>query len=130
MSPAMRNDMATALRCALDQVAFAVERLDFTPDPWQAEVLRSSGRNILYASRLMISLISLTKGAVVPKLSWMGAIGIPYAPHAPTTLCSSAASSECIRLGAKPFTILLVFVSFPGMRSFILRMPSPRTTRT
>ena len=39
--------MATDLRCALDPVAFAVERLDFTPDAWQAEVLRSSGKNIL-----------------------------------------------------------------------------------
>ncbi len=40
-------DMAVDLRCALDPVAFAVERLEFTPDAWQAEVLRSSGKNIL-----------------------------------------------------------------------------------
>ena len=40
-------DMAVDLRCALDPVAFAVERLEFTPDPWQAKVLRSSGQNIL-----------------------------------------------------------------------------------
>ena len=39
--------MAVELRCALDPVSFAVERLDFTPDAWQAEVLRSSGQNIL-----------------------------------------------------------------------------------
>jgi hypothetical protein len=40
-------DMAVDLRCALDPVAFAAERLEFTPDAWQAEVLRSSGKNIL-----------------------------------------------------------------------------------
>ena len=40
-------EMAVDLRCALDPVAFAVERLEFTPDAWQAEVLRSSGKNIL-----------------------------------------------------------------------------------
>ena len=41
------RDLANDMRCALDPVAFAVERLDFTPDDWQAKVLRSSGRNIL-----------------------------------------------------------------------------------
>ncbi len=40
-------DMAVDLRCALDPVAFAVERLNFKPDEWQTEVLRSSGQNIL-----------------------------------------------------------------------------------
>ena len=40
-------DMAAELRCALDPVAFAVERLDFEPDPWQADVLRLSHRNTL-----------------------------------------------------------------------------------
>ena len=44
--PALR-DLAVDLRCALDPVAFAVERLDFRPDPWQAKVLRSSGENVL-----------------------------------------------------------------------------------
>ncbi len=39
--------MAVDLRCALDPVAFAVDRLGFTPDLWQADVLRSSGKNIL-----------------------------------------------------------------------------------
>ncbi len=39
--------MADDLRSALDPVAFAVERLGFTPDAWQAKVLRSSGQNIL-----------------------------------------------------------------------------------
>ncbi len=40
-------DMAGDLRCALDPVAFAAERLDFIPDAWQTKVLRSSGQNIL-----------------------------------------------------------------------------------
>ena len=35
-------DVAAELRCALDPVAFAIERLNFEPDPWQADVLRSS----------------------------------------------------------------------------------------
>lgn len=35
-------DIASELRCALDPVAFAIERLNFEPDPWQVEVLRSS----------------------------------------------------------------------------------------
>ncbi len=47
MPPATLNTMAADLRCALDPVAFAVERLDFRPDPWQAKVLRSSGGNVL-----------------------------------------------------------------------------------
>ena len=42
-------DIAAELRCALDPVAFAVERLNFEPDPWQADVLRSS------ASRLALN---------------------------------------------------------------------------
>ena len=40
-------DMAAELRCALDPVAFAVERLGFDPDPWQADVLRSPDENTL-----------------------------------------------------------------------------------
>ncbi len=48
--PALR-DLAVDLRCALDPVAFAVERLDFAPDPWQADVLRSSGNVLLNCSR-------------------------------------------------------------------------------
>ncbi len=40
-------DMAGDLRCALDPVAFAAERLNFIPDAWQTKVLRSSGQNIL-----------------------------------------------------------------------------------
>jgi hypothetical protein len=40
-------DMAIELRCALDPVAFAVERLGFHPDPWQADVLRLSDKNTL-----------------------------------------------------------------------------------
>ncbi len=43
-------DMAAELRCALDPVAFAVERLRFEPDPWQAEVLRLSHQNTLLNS--------------------------------------------------------------------------------
>ena len=39
--------MAADLRFSLDPVAFARDRLDFQPDPWQADVLQSSGRNIL-----------------------------------------------------------------------------------
>ena len=41
------SDMAADMRQALDPVAFAVQRLDFQPDPWQADVLRSARRNAL-----------------------------------------------------------------------------------
>ncbi len=40
-------DIAGELRCALDPVAFAVERLGFEPDPCQAEVMRSPSKRIL-----------------------------------------------------------------------------------
>jgi len=39
--------LARDLRHAIDPVAFAVEKLGFTPDPWQVAVLRSTGRHIL-----------------------------------------------------------------------------------
>ena len=39
-------EIATELRCALDPVAFAIERLNFEPDPWQTDVLRSSASRI------------------------------------------------------------------------------------
>ena len=39
--------MATELRCALDPVAFAEERLNFCPDPWQAKVMRSPAKRVL-----------------------------------------------------------------------------------
>ncbi len=35
------------LRCALDTVAFAEERLGFHPDPWQTKVMRSPSKQIL-----------------------------------------------------------------------------------
>jgi hypothetical protein len=35
------------LRCALDPAAFAVERLGFQPDPWQAVFLRSAAPRLL-----------------------------------------------------------------------------------
>jgi hypothetical protein len=41
------SQMALELRCALDPVAFAIERLGFTPDPWQADVLRLGNDNTL-----------------------------------------------------------------------------------
>ena len=47
MHPATLDALAADLRHALDPVDFAAGRLDFTPDDWQAKVLRSSGRNIL-----------------------------------------------------------------------------------
>ena len=40
-------EMAAELRCALDTVAFAEERLEFHPDPWQAKVMRSPAKRIL-----------------------------------------------------------------------------------
>ena len=43
----MRDRLAAELRCALDPVVFARERLDFEPDQWQAEVLRLSNKNTL-----------------------------------------------------------------------------------
>ncbi len=47
MLPATLETMATGLRSALDPVAFAAERLEFTPDAWQEKVLQSTGQNIL-----------------------------------------------------------------------------------
>ena len=41
------RDLADELRHGLDPVAFAIERLRFEPDPWQAKVLRSSTRQLL-----------------------------------------------------------------------------------
>jgi hypothetical protein len=35
------------LRVALDPVAFAVEYINFTPDPWQAKILRGSDKRII-----------------------------------------------------------------------------------
>lgn len=43
----MLNAMATGLCCAIDPYRFAVDLLDFTPDAWQSQALRSSGQNIL-----------------------------------------------------------------------------------
>ena len=51
MLPAMLEQMAADMRCAVDPVAFAVERLDFYPDDWQAEVLRMPGNALLNCSR-------------------------------------------------------------------------------
>ncbi|HVM79937.1 MAG TPA: terminase large subunit [Stellaceae bacterium] len=46
------NDWVADLRYVLDPVAFAVERLAFEPDPWQARVLRSRRkRQLLNCSR-------------------------------------------------------------------------------
>jgi hypothetical protein len=39
--------MARELLYALDPVLWAIERLDFTPDPWQARVMRSSAKQTL-----------------------------------------------------------------------------------
>ena len=47
MRPATLEAMSADIRHAVDPVAFATERLDFAPDAWQADVLRSSGKNIL-----------------------------------------------------------------------------------
>jgi hypothetical protein len=41
------NVLARDLRHALDPVAFAVERLGFSPDPWQARMLRSGRKRQL-----------------------------------------------------------------------------------
>ena len=43
----MTTSPATKLRHAVDPVAFAIERLGFQPDPWQARLLRSSRRHVL-----------------------------------------------------------------------------------
>ena len=39
--------IARELRHALDPVAWAMDRLGFQPDPWQARVLRTSHRQVL-----------------------------------------------------------------------------------
>ncbi len=40
-------DIGAELRCALDTVAFAEERLGFQPDPWQTKVMRSTAKQVL-----------------------------------------------------------------------------------
>lgn len=45
--PSLATELARDLRCALDPVAFAVERLGFIPDPWQAVFLRSAAPRLL-----------------------------------------------------------------------------------
>ena len=40
-------DIGAELRCALDTVAFAEERLGFHPDPWQTKVMRSPSKQML-----------------------------------------------------------------------------------
>ena len=40
-------DISAELRCALDPVAFAEERLGFHPDPWQTKVMRSPSKQML-----------------------------------------------------------------------------------
>jgi hypothetical protein len=40
-------DLATELRCALDAVAFAEERLNFQPDQWQSNVMCSPAKRVL-----------------------------------------------------------------------------------
>jgi hypothetical protein len=51
-TPPATAELAQALRHALDPVAFAVDRLGFQPDPWQASFLRSSApRTLLNVSR-------------------------------------------------------------------------------
>lgn len=46
------GSLALELRCALDKVTFAHEKLGFEPDPWQAKLLRSTSRQaILNCSR-------------------------------------------------------------------------------
>ena len=47
MSPSPFRRLADTLRYAADPVAFAIERLGFNPDPWQAEVLTSPARQQL-----------------------------------------------------------------------------------
>jgi hypothetical protein len=41
------QELCTELRYALDIVAWCVERVGFTPDPWQARVLRSDAPQVL-----------------------------------------------------------------------------------
>jgi hypothetical protein len=47
LSAAKLKGMADALRYALDQVSFATDMLDWTPDPWQADVLREPSKRVL-----------------------------------------------------------------------------------
>ena len=45
--PVTPDDMSAELRCALDTVALAEERLNFQPDPWQARVMQSPAKRVL-----------------------------------------------------------------------------------
>jgi hypothetical protein len=45
--PATPDNIGAELRCALDTVAFAEERLGFHPDPWQAKVMRAPSKRLL-----------------------------------------------------------------------------------
>jgi len=41
------SDLNLELRCALDPVTFAIERLEFTPDEWQAGLLRTTSPQVI-----------------------------------------------------------------------------------
>ena len=45
--PLTAGSIAREMRCALDPVTFAIDRLEFYPDPWQERVLRSAKRQVL-----------------------------------------------------------------------------------
>ena len=47
MRPATLDVMSADLRCALDTASFAIERLRFVPDSWQARVMQSSAKRVL-----------------------------------------------------------------------------------
>ena len=88
-------DMAIELRCALDPVAFAVERLGFHPDPWQADVLRLSDKNtLLNCSRqagksTTTALLGAIVASVVENVFVGGNLGIPI-----TTWIADAEETE------------------------------------
>lgn len=44
----MRPNLALDLAHALDQVSFAIDRLGFTPDPWQQKFLRSTALQLIF----------------------------------------------------------------------------------
>jgi hypothetical protein len=47
LSAAKLKGMADALRHSLDPVSFATDMLDWTPDPWQGDVLREPSKRVL-----------------------------------------------------------------------------------
>jgi hypothetical protein len=74
-------DLAADLAYGLDPALFAVNRLDFTPDPWQAELLRSQAQQrIICSSRQSGKTSTIAALAVHRAIYEPGALVLALAP--------------------------------------------------